>query len=63
MVEKAEMLGFSRVLRCWCGGKMIFKFYVRHYLENSLIIKILLSCLIEYIILFGVKSNVTLIDK
>lgn len=31
---KAEMLGFSRVLWCWCSDGKIFKFCVRHYLEN-----------------------------
>lgn len=31
--ESAEMIGFSRGLRCWCADGMFFKFYVRHDLE------------------------------
>lgn len=26
IIESAEMLGFSRVLRCWCADEMIFIF-------------------------------------
>lgn len=38
--ESAEMIGFSRVLG-WCGGgEMIFRFWVRDCLENSLTVKV-----------------------
>lgn len=43
---KAEMLGFSRVLRCWCTDGRIFKFYVREYIEkfnNISIIKLFIE--------------------
>lgn len=43
MVGKAEMLGFSRVLRCWCVDGMIFKFYVREYIEKFNNISIILK--------------------
>lgn len=43
MVENAEMLGFSRVLRCWCADGMIFKFYVREYIEKFNNISIILK--------------------
>lgn len=46
MVGNAEMLGFSMVLRCWCADGMIFKFYVREYLEKfNKISNILKKCI------------------
>lgn len=41
--KKAERLGFTRVLRCWCADGMIFKFYVREYIEKFNNISIILK--------------------